>query len=226
MPIDEDAVRSDLRAHGYSYVDDVGESFDLRTGFGFLGEPVPQYLGEYVRDVRPDPAISDDVITPYNRSEVLPHTEWFEFPDVPPRYVVLHAVVAASSGGETTLADGYGYLATFSAEDRAELARRSYRWRSQVTLESEGIHQEASAPILTAVDGRPVLRFSSLFMECADDFSKNFVAAGREYFRRTRVAIPIGSGGALVWDNWRMLHARNAFTDRRRHLRRVIIGAA
>jgi alpha-ketoglutarate-dependent taurine dioxygenase len=53
-----------------------------------------------------------------------------------------------------------------------------------------------------------------------------YVIEGRRHFETTRIAIKVERGGLLIWDNWRMMHALNAFTDPRRHLRRVLIGTA
>ena len=39
------------------------------------------------------------------------------------------------------------------------------------------------------------------------------------------VSIAYAERDMLVWDNWRLLHARNAFSDRSRHLRRIQIAA-
>jgi alpha-ketoglutarate-dependent taurine dioxygenase len=56
-----------------------------------------------------------------------------------------------------------------------------------------------------------------------DDLSRRWVIHGRAFFETNKTAIKIERGGLLVWDNWRMLHARNGFTDPRRHLRRVLL---
>ncbi len=60
-------------------------------------------------------------------------------------------------------------------------------------------------------------------MLAADDLSQHWISTGRAFFEANKISIKIDRGGPLVWDNWRMLHARNAFTDPRRHLRRVLI---
>ncbi len=42
-------------------------------------------------------------------------------------------------------------------------------------------------------------------------------------FGEQHIAIGYQRNDMLVWDNWRLLHARNAFEDPRRHLRRIHI---
>lgn len=49
--------------------------------------------------------------------------------------------------------------------------------------------------------------------------------SAKEYFERTHVCVQYEKGDMLVFDNWRMLHARNALTDLGRHLRRIQIAA-
>jgi len=68
-----------------------------------------------------------------------------------------------------------------------------------------------------------LLRFSTLDMLADDDLSRRWIEHGRAFFEATKTAIKIDRGGLLVWDNWRTLHARNAFSDPRRHLRRILI---
>ncbi|NJC71624.1 TauD/TfdA family dioxygenase [Planosporangium thailandense] len=56
-----------------------------------------------------------------------------------------------------------------------------------------------------------------------DDLSSTWIRAGRQFFDVNKTSIRIDRGAVLIWDNWRMLHARNAFSDPGRHLRRVLI---
>jgi hypothetical protein len=157
-------------------------------------------------------------------AELTPHTEWYEFPGSPPRYVALWCVHPAEGpGGETTLADGYALLERFSTGDREQLILNIRQWRSRPTLAREGVEEIAYHPVLEVHDGTLLLRFSTLDMLADDDLSRKWISSGREFVEVTRIPIKLGQGALLIWDNWRMPHARNAFADPRRHLRRVLI---
>ena len=43
------------------------------------------------------------------------------------------------------------------------------------------------------------------------------------FFNENRLAIDIAPNAVLLWDNYRVLHARTGYTNPRRHLRRVWI---
>jgi alpha-ketoglutarate-dependent taurine dioxygenase len=219
-------IQLQLDRVGYAYVPTVPRGFDYLRELSRLGPPVPQYGGALVRDVKPDPAISNDVVSAANTAELTPHTEWYEFPGLPPRYVALWCQrPAAGPGGETTFADGYLLLRQFTVAERERMSSDLRIWRSRPTLTREGVDQLVRQPILASHAGRTVLRFSTLDLQPDDSLTERYIAAGREFFEAARTAIKIPRGGLLVWDNWRMLHARTAFNDPRRHLRRVLIAA-
>src|SRR6266545_5618186 len=112
---DRDAVQAQLASEGHAYIRSLPADFDYLKELARLGPPVPQYNGALVRDVKPDSAISNDVVSAANMAELTPHTEWYEFPGLPPRYVALWCIrPAAGQGGETTLADGYVMLDLFT----------------------------------------------------------------------------------------------------------------
>jgi alpha-ketoglutarate-dependent taurine dioxygenase len=221
---DLDSIRSRLAALGYAYIRGLPDGFDHPAALTGLGPLVPQYGGVLVRDITPDPQVSNTVVSSANMAELTPHTEWYEFPGVPPRYVALWCVHPADGpGGETTLADGYRLLDRYTIPERERLILDIRQWRSRPTLAREGVHQIAYHPILEVHGQQVLLRFSTLDMHTDDELSRRWVTHGRAFFDATKTAIKIERGGLLVWDNWRMLHARNRFTDPRRHLRRALI---
>jgi alpha-ketoglutarate-dependent taurine dioxygenase len=221
---DLDTIRGNLASPGYAHVAGLPEDLDYPAELARLGPLVPQYGGVLVRDVKPDPQVSNTVVSSANMAELTPHTEWYEFPGPPPRYVALWCVHPADGpGGETTLADGYRLLDNYTIQERERLILDIRRWHSRPTLAREGVHEVAHHPIIEVHGRQVLLRFSTLDMDTDDELSRRWVTHGRAFFEATKTAIKIERGGLLVWDNWRMLHARNAFTDPRRHLRRVLI---
>jgi hypothetical protein len=82
-------IRTSLTLAGYAYVCGLPDDFDYPLELARLGPLVHQYGGALVRDVKPDPSISNTVVSSANMAELTPHTEWYEFAGPPPRYVAL-----------------------------------------------------------------------------------------------------------------------------------------
>lgn len=221
-------IRQLLGQDGYAYVTGIPDGFDYLAVLRRLGEPVPQYHGALIRDVRPEPDIGNDVYSASNTRELTPHTESYEFDGLPPRFVALWCVQPAEGpGGETTLADGYRLLRQFSPHDQQAMHSRVYEWRSSPSLASRGVTMVARHPILESHRAGLVMRYSNQDIVRVDDgLQPRYVDGGRQFFEANKLAIRIDRNALLVWDNWRMMHARNGFTDRSRHLRRVLISAA
>jgi alpha-ketoglutarate-dependent taurine dioxygenase len=223
-------IRRFLRADGYAYLHAMTSEFDHFSELLRLGEYVKQYEGRLIRDVQPDPKLADAPISASNMKALSPHTESFEFDEVPPRYVALWCVrPAAGSGGETTLADAHQFLREFSEPDIRLMHSRIYEWRSPGSLSREGITMSARHPILEQQPDALLMRYSSREMyqvgAAEDDLGPRYVEGGIRFFDATRMEISIERHAMLIWDNWRMIHSRNAFTDPRRHLRRVLLNS-
>ncbi|WP_435135645.1 TauD/TfdA family dioxygenase [Actinacidiphila sp. bgisy144] len=225
LELDVDRVRAALAATGHVYLRRVPDGFDHVAQLTRLGPAVPQFDGVVVRDIRPDPAVDNSVYLPSNTRELRAHTEWFEFPGPPPRYQALWCVTQAEGpGGETTLADSYDFVAGLPPEQLARLRARSYTWTPTAALARSGVSYRCRHPLVEDRHGALVVRFPC-DDRCRDHdaLMAGYLAAGRRYFAEHRLAVRIEERGVLVWDNWRMMHARNAFTDRRRHLRRLLM---
>ncbi|MGW1777894.1 TauD/TfdA family dioxygenase [Streptomyces sp. NPDC002143] len=225
--LDVRRVRECLAATGQVYVRRVPPAFDHLAQLSRLGQVVPQFDGRIVRDVTPDPAADETVHLPANTRELLAHTEWFEFPGPPPRYQALWCVrQAAGPGGETTLADGYAFVAGLPSDQVRRLAEREYTWRPTAVLARAGVAYECRHPL---VEHRPEALVVRVPCDerCVDydDLMADYIAQARRFFAGHRLAVKIEEGAVLIWDNWRMMHARTAFTDRRRHLRRLLVSA-
>ncbi len=61
---DLDTIRGKLTSPGYAYVGGLPEDFDYPGELASLGPLVPQYGGALVRDVKPDPDVSNTVACP------------------------------------------------------------------------------------------------------------------------------------------------------------------
>src|SRR5262249_40878100 len=116
---DVDTIQGQLASPASALVGGLPESFDYPGEWARFGPLVPQYGGALVRDVKPDPAVSNTVVSSANMAELTPHTEWYEFPGLPPRYVALWCVNPAEGpGGETTLVDRDRLLDDYTVPER------------------------------------------------------------------------------------------------------------
>ncbi|QQQ75755.1 TauD/TfdA family dioxygenase [Saccharothrix sp. 6-C] len=221
-----DRISESLKERGYAHVVPPSDrDVDYAAEVGRLGPLLPQYAGELVRDIKPSSEFDDEQFTPYNTKELRPHTEWYEFPELPPRYVAIWAVHAAEGpGGETTLADGYELVASFSPAEQEALAVNAYEWRTDPGRTPERVDRRAERPVLQHHPDGLVLRFSTMDLQVRDELSQRYVAEGVRFFDQHHVAVKVETNALLIWDNWRMLHSRTAFRDHQRHLRRALVG--
>lgn len=223
---DQKAIEQLLDQHGYVYLESPANDFDYVAFLQRLGPLYPQYGGEIVCSIKPDPQY-DGMYSSLNTKELTPHTEYAEFTGLPPRYIALWCLVpVAGEGGQTMLGDVFAFLDTVAPHERAELAARQYEFVSTPGLQSMRLGSAAMHPVLEVRGDLPaVARFSYTCMECRDDpFILGVRERLHEFVTQNRIAVDYTAGSLLIWDNYRMVHWRTAFEDRRRHLRRVWIG--
>lgn len=225
-PLMWSTFRSLMRDNGYVVLCNVPDDFDHVAFCRELGDFVPQYTGVMVGSVVPEEGM-DDVYHSGNTRPLLPHTEGYDFEVLPPRYLALWCVAPClGGGGETTLADAYRWLETLDERTKERMRERVYPWKTTDGVLRMGLELNTEHPMLEDHDDGLICRFSSNNMlRQDDDVVDDVIASGLDFFERHHVAIDYKSNDMLVWDNWRMMHARNAFTDRGRHLRRVQVAA-
>ncbi|MCV2353169.1 TauD/TfdA family dioxygenase [Paucibacter sp. B2R-40] len=216
-----------LKEHGYVQIINVPTGFDyIRFGREF-GNFVPNYGGAVVGNVRPEPGM-DDVYHAGNHQPLTPHTEGYDFKKLPPRYIMLWCVVpAAGEGGETTIATTEPWIEALDEETREYLFKTTYSWKTTDGVRRQGLDLRTEHPILEDHGLGRIVRFSCNNLLHNDDtvvvaLQKNW----QSRFAVDAVGIRYAQNDILLWDNWHLLHARNAFKDSRRHLRRLQISAA
>lgn len=219
------AFRQLLNNNGYVHVVNVPESFDHVAFLRELGEFQPTPTGTLVGDVKPEPG-ADDVTHGQNRGGLTPHTEGYEFRGLPPRYLALWCVTPpAGQGGETTMLDGNRILAEFTDSERQHFLDTVYGWGSTEGLARHGVTPKSEHPVLEKHEDGLILRFSTNYLQVpeGDTLARRLLDRGNELYALNHIAIRYSERDLVVWDNWRMLHSRNAFEDPRRHLKRVQI---
>lgn len=223
--LDADALTSNLARHGHVYIDHIPDHFD-HAGFlaERLGPLMPQYDGQIVWSIKAEKNF-DDTYHSLNTKKLTPHTECYELQGTPPKYLALWCIVPnEDSGGQTTLADGRAFVQSLTEAERQRLRTHGYQFVSSAGLQQMNLGEIARHPILEERDDRnPILRFSCQCIYDADPFCKDITARLQEFFDQAKVEIDFTRQSLLIWDNHRVLHSRNAFTDSRRHLRRVWI---
>lgn len=210
--------------HGYVLLCNVPDDFDHVAFCRRLGGFVPNYTGAVVGDVRPEPGM-DDVYHAGNTRPLTPHTEGYDFQVMPPRYIALWCVEPAEGpGGETTLADTAAWICEMDTEQTEMLFETSFRWKTTEGVQRMGLDLKTEHPLLESHGKTTIVRFScnNLIRDPGDPVSE-LQREWQEKFALEHVAVDYRRNDMLVWDNWRLLHARNAFSDRRRHLRRIQI---
>lgn len=212
--------------HGYVQVVNVPEDFGYVSFCRELGPFVPNYGGPVIGDVRPEPGM-EDVYHSGNHQPLTPHTEGYDFKNLPPRYIALWCIApAAGEGGETTLADTQPWVERLSHEEVAHLYENIFEWKTTDGVQRMGLNLRTYHPVLERHDsGDLIVRFScnNLIHE-NDETALKLQADWQQRYSSECIGVRYGKGDLLLWDNWRVLHARNAFTDSRRHLRRIQIG--
>jgi hypothetical protein len=232
--------RGPLDEHGWVIVAGVAEHAAAEAALRELGELLEQYRGTIRHEVRARPGF-DSVQYSQSQNGITPHTEAPGLP-VPPRYLALHCHrQARCGGGQTLLADGYAFVG--SLDQRLAHDVRSRQIRFDLVPNSGAAGSDAiAAPIYTeAVNGTPaVLRYSynvmrdnsldapthddHLELDGLDPFHAEMCRLGVEFVQRSGFGALPGDGELLIFDNWRMVHARDSYRDPERHLTRYWIG--
>ncbi|MFG2556229.1 TauD/TfdA family dioxygenase [Streptomyces sp. NPDC048581] len=217
-----------LDEHGYVYMNEIPADFDHESFMRGFGEFMPQYDGQKVWSVKSQKRF-ENMYHSLNTRALYPHTECYEFPEASPQYLGLWGVVRASDGGgQTTLLDGRKFIATLTDDERQQLSSRRYEYVSADGVLEMKLGRTAVHPMYEIREGRePIFRFSYNNVNHNDDpFLLDIRDRVVEFFEKSHVAVDIEPGAILIWNNHRVLHSRTAYTDERRHLRRVWLAEA
>lgn len=238
----EDDWLVELANQGSVIVTDVAPAAVAERLLGELGGLLEQYRGTIRHEVRARPGF-DALQYSQSRNGITPHTEAPGLP-TPPRYLALHCHrQARCGGGQTLLADGYGMIDSLGRELAGEVRRRPIRF-DQVTGSGTSDSEAVAAPIFTTATAQTpailrysynVLRDNSLDAPIHDDalaldgieidpFNAEMCRRGVAYMRDQGFGALPGDGSLLIFDNWRMIHARDSYEDPERHLTRYWVG--
>jgi len=213
-----------LKHQGYINFIDLPDDFDHVGFLQRFGDLMPQYDGQLIWSIKSEPQFAD-IYHSLNNKPLFPHTECYEFEGVPPKYLALWCIKAADcGGGQTTLADGYAFISSLTEEEREKLSSYVYEFFSSAGIQKSNLGRTAHHPVLdlTSDVQEPIIRFAVTTMnDGGDPFMVDMRRRFREFFDRNHQPIFYKKNSLLLWDNWRMLHARTGFEDQTRHLKRV-----
>lgn len=183
---------------------------------------IPTHFGR-IEDLRTDNTTNQNTDQlGYTDAAVDLHTDQ-PFLAEPPRYQMLHCMQPATEGGDSTVADARAaaeYLRRTDAHAFALLSTVPIRFH-RVQKNFEKLHV---SPLLELGKGQLARVRSSYFTMAPQQLEfENMEAWYRAYQRWERlVADPshhyrfrLGAGDFLLYDNWRMLHARTSFRGAR-----------
>ena len=164
--------------------------------------------------------------TAYTSMAIGPHTDGTYSFDAP-GYQMFHCLAADCTGGENMLIDGFRVAETIRHDDPA-----AYRMLTEVAVPgqyldySRGVHLMAHRPLLRLDDAGELVQVSYnnldrapfaldperhlAFYRALATFDRLCNDPRLQYRRRL---LP---GSVLLFDNWRVLHARDAYTGYRR----------
>lgn len=159
---------------------------------------------------------------------LLPHTDGFAYGQLYPDYFLLLCGASSPEGGESFLVDGYAVVEALRANGHEAVVERL---GSVAVDQTEPDMQRSIDPIIgrTPAD-RMMLRlfpFQRPSAESADvEADASMIATWRASVIEAAASAPrfkLDAGEAVVVDNYRMMHAREAYTDMNRLMWRVWI---
>jgi trimethyllysine dioxygenase len=162
--------------------------------------------------------------TAYTNLELLPHTDGTYSHDAP-GLQLLHCLEFDGDGGMSTMVDGFRAAAELRAADAD-----AYELLSHVHVPGhylgDGVHLRAERPVLRHDTNGRLLQVSfnnadrAPFLLPADEHRRFYDALARFEAlvndRRLQWRRRNPPGEAMLFDNWRVLHGRTAYSGRRR----------
>ncbi|HEY1609775.1 MAG TPA: TauD/TfdA family dioxygenase [Paraburkholderia sp.] len=240
-----EAAREELDRQGWTVLPPAALSLGIRETLMQFGTIVPQYDGRDSWEVTFKPGFEK---VPYSQSQngIGPHTE-VPVGVPPPRYLALYCHRQARCGkGQTRLADGLAFYRTLDPEWQRFVTESPVLF-SATLIPGTTSRQTLTAPIMSHDGERPVFRFScnqflygdvnpseaaleSVSARSASDGPPTplveLAELAEAYFESDSVPVLIPDSHLLIWDNQRLIHSRDTYSDPERHLTRYFLQTA
>lgn len=223
-PVDRLALQRHLIAHGVVIITGGPNEPGCVTDFAELFGEVSQSAYGAVFDLKPGNAIGTAGTT---LREVPPHSDE-AFVYAPPGIEALACVRPADDGGDSIMVDGFG-IAEKLRQDHPQGFHLLATWNHHyVRLHPGKLDQRAYAPVIALDDDGQIsgIRLHTRASgppDLPEDVMEEYLVA---YHRlcammmapENHIRLRLAAGDAVVFDNHRALHARSAFSDRRRYM--------
>lgn len=213
-----------LAERGAAIVEGYGDDTEtLIAGFEAIGlEVVPTHFGR-IEDLRTDNTTNANTDQlGYTNAPVDLHTDQ-PFLERPPRYQLLQCMRPADEGGASAIADAFAAAETLRATVREDF---DVLTSTPITFDrrQKQFSRQLVSPILELANGE-LFRVRASYFTLAPlslDFDRmeSWYRAYARFVRlledeRHRVALRLTAGDFLIYDNFRMLHARESFVGAR-----------
>lgn len=215
-----------VRRDGAAIYAGVGPSDEDAVGLGYA------IFGDKVRTIPEAARVfvggeMDRYEQPDHKLPLKPHTDGFAYGDLLPDYIMLTCVNTSPEGGESFLVDGYAVLDQLAGEN-PQLVQDL---ETIAVDQTEEDMQVSTSPIVQYnSEGRKILRRNFSQKPLPDsvqpDHDQNMIDTWINAVEEAGDQVPrfkIEPGQALIIDNYRVLHAREGYSDLNRMMWRVWI---
>ena len=234
--MDTNSHAASLEQRGWALIEGLKSTDEAEARLREFGALMPQYDGSHMAHVKARQNYSNLPVSG-STAEIGPHTDGIAMKR-PPRLLALYCFEPAGcGGGHTNLADGYEMIRSLNRENLDYCRHQRFLFRTEGKLLREKEHSSAHSILETdEKSGKLRINFSHNYF-CWGDLNPvsdehkprhigqlgQVVTSIMDFFQRSKKPILVPKNALLIWDNQRMLHSRDAFSDSRRHLVRYWI---
>ena len=212
------STRSLLQEKGYAYLDQIPENFDYLAFAQHFGCLLPhKYNSEYVFSIKIDPKLGENYPA-FTTNCVEPHTEGYEYDQIPLHYQCLWCVKPPTcGGGHTLLADGYRFVDSLAEADREYITQNQFEFVTpNGRIVKHPLYDVKSCQ-------QPIVRFNFSSLKRDNPRLERIARSLLQFFENEKIVIQWSKNALLIWDNFRLLHSRTGYQDRNRELKRLYI---
>ncbi|MBE0369940.1 TauD/TfdA family dioxygenase [Pseudoalteromonas aurantia] len=224
-----ESVRLSLKVSGFSIVNGFQNENEAEDLLKSQWELAPQYDGNLINHVKSSKQYQDLPLSK-SKGEIGPHTEGVAY-RMPPRYLALYCVEQAEVGGNTHLYDGFKVFSALKKEQWDVGINHRFNFKTAGKFSDEQENHALKSIISEKEDNGTLFNFSSNFFKWGDvnpvdtkkeaSFEDNIQAVIDNILsqcERVKSKVRIAPNSLLIWDNHRMLHGREGYSDPNRYL--------
>lgn len=189
-----------------------------------FGNPVKFHgEGDILMRIQNDPNIDSQLPSYGNSLEFPPHTD-MSYIDKPPAYFLLHGVKVAPdlTGGLSVFVSISDILKSLSTNDLEILQQKIFKFDSPEHYSGKNTCLKSVIEFINPKEAN--IRYRSDTIRCDEAFGYDALGELNRAIRKCSIVDSIGEGAALLINNYRLLHGRTSFDNRKlRQINRVYI---